>query len=170
MLNPALHATTTARLTSPGGRPIRAWSGDAGTAGEALDPRTAKAADAAAAFGTARGAFLRDLSERQAHNLQWLVENEVQPLPDLSPAPDLIRFTDREIAIVGTSVSTFANVPDRAIQQLRQAYQREQAALAAFRAAVTDRQRAEERATQAALAAEQARGKAWSNIHFWPRR
>ena len=139
---------------------------DAGTAGEALAPRTAKAAGVAAAFDAARGAFIRDLSERQTDNLQWLLENEVQPVPDLSPAPDLIRFTDREIAIVGTSVSAFANHPDRAIQQLRQAYQREQAALEALRAAVTDRQRAEERATQAAMAAEQARAKALEQYPF----
>jgi len=139
---------------------------DAGTAGEALAPRAAKAADAAAAYGAARIAFLRDLSGRQSESLQWLREAEVQPLPDLSPAPDLIRFTNREISGVSTSVAVFAKDPDRAIQQLRQAFEREQAALEALRTAVTDRQKAEDKANKAAMAAEQARGKALEQYPF----
>src|ERR1700685_3200853 len=54
---------------------------DAGTAGEALTPRTAKAADAAAVYSAAGFAFLRDMSDRQAENLRWLRETEIQPLP-----------------------------------------------------------------------------------------
>jgi hypothetical protein len=70
---------------------------DAGKAGEPLAPRAAKVAEEAAAFGVSRSAFLRDLAEREAQNLRWLQEAEVQPLPDLAPAPDLLRFADREI-------------------------------------------------------------------------
>jgi hypothetical protein len=139
---------------------------DAGTAGEALAPRTAKAADAAAAYGAAHIAFLRDLSDRQAESLQWLRETEVQPLPDLSPTPDLIRFTNREISAVSASAAVFAKDSDRALQQLRLAFETEQAALEALRTAVTDRQKANEKATQAALAAEQARGKALEQYPF----
>jgi hypothetical protein len=133
---------------------------DAGTAGEALAPRAAKVADAAAAFSAARLAFLRDVSDRQAENLRWLRETDVQPVPDLSPAPDMIRFLNREINTVGTSAAAFAKDPDRAIQQLRQAFDREKAALEALRAAVTDRQKAEEKTSKAVLAAEQARTQA----------
>jgi hypothetical protein len=139
---------------------------DAGTAGEALAPRTAKAADAAAAYSAAHIAFLRDLSDRQAESLQWLRETEVQPLPELSPTPDLIRFANREIGAVSASAAVFAKDSDRALQQLRLAFETEQAALEALRAAVTDRQKANEKATQAAMAAEQARGKALEQYPF----
>lgn len=132
---------------------------DAGTAGEALAPRTAKAADAAAAYSAARIAFLRDMSDRQAENLRWLRATEVQPLPNLSPAADAIRFANREIGAVGSSASAFANDPDPAIQQLRQAFDREQSALVALKAAVTARQEADAEASRIASAAEQARGK-----------
>ncbi len=133
---------------------------DAATAGEALAPRAAKVADAAAAFSAARLAYLRDVSDRQAENLRWLRETDVQPVPDLSPAPDMIRFLNREINTAGTSAAAFAKDPDRAIQQLRQAFDREKAALEALRAAVTDRQKAEEKSSKAVLAAEQARAQA----------
>jgi hypothetical protein len=133
---------------------------DAGTAGEALTPRTAKVAAAADAYAVSHGSFLRGLVEREAQNLKWLQSAEVKPLPDLAPAPDLIRFANREISAVSASSSTFANDPDRGIQQLRQAFQREQATLEILRAGIGDRQQAEEKASKAALAAEQARGKA----------
>jgi hypothetical protein len=139
---------------------------DAGTAGEALAPRAAKAADAAAAYGAARFAFLQDLSDRQAESLQWLRGAEVQLQPDLSPAQELIRFTNREISGVSTSVGVFAKDPDRAIQQLRQAFEREQTALEALRAAVTDRQKAEDKTNKAAMAAEQVRAKALEQYPF----
>jgi hypothetical protein len=139
---------------------------DAGTAGEALAPRAAKVADTAAAYGAARSAFLRELSDRQAENLQWLQETKVQPLPDPSPAPDLIRFVNREISAVNTNASVFANDPDRAIQQLHQAFEREQATLEALKTALTARQTADEKADAAALAAEQARGRALDQYPF----
>jgi len=136
----------------------KALERDAATAGEALAPRTAKAAEAAAVYTAARIAFLRDMSREQNESLKWLEAAESKPLPSLSPAPDLGRFTDREINAVSAIASTFANDPDKAIQQLRQALQREQEALEALRTAVADRQTAQEKDAKAALAAEQARG------------
>jgi hypothetical protein len=139
---------------------------DAGTAGEALAPRAAKSAEAAAAYGASRSAFLRELAAREAQNLQWLQGAEVQPLPDLARAPDLLRFATHEINTDTASVSAFANDPDRAIQQLRQAFERERAALNAVRTAIGDRQKAEEQATKAALTAETARAKALEQYSF----
>jgi len=139
---------------------------DAGTAGQALTPRTAKAAEAAAAYGASRTAFLRDLAAREAQNLQRLQGAEIQPLPTLAPAPDLLRFADREIGTARASASIFANDPDRAIQQLRQAFERERLALNAVRTAIGDRQKAEEQATKAALTAETARAKALEQYSF----
>jgi hypothetical protein len=139
---------------------------DAGTAGAALAPRTAKAADAAAAYGAARIGFLHDMSDRQAENLNWLRDIDLQPLPDLAPAPDLIRFANRELNVVSAIASTFANDSSKTIQQLRQTLQREQDAIEAVRTAIGDRQAAEEKATKASLTAEQARGKALEQYPF----
>jgi hypothetical protein len=139
---------------------------DAGTAGDALAPRTAKVAAAAAAFGASRGAFLRDLAAREAQNLQWLQAAEVEPLPELAPAPDLLRLADREINAASASASIFANDPDRAIQQLRQAFDRERVALNAVKTAIGVRQRASDQAAKAALTAETARTKALEQYSF----
>jgi hypothetical protein len=139
---------------------------DAGAAGAALTPRTEKAAEAAAAYGASRLAFLRDLAAREAQNLQWLQAAEVRLLPDLAPAPELIRFTTRESNAASTSAATFANDPDRAIQQLRQAFERERAALEAVRTAIGVRQKAEDRATKAALTADLSRTKALEQYSF----
>jgi len=130
---------------------------DAGAAGDSLAPRTAKAAAAEAAYGAARSAFLRDFAERNGEGLQWLRENEVLPLPDLAPAPELIRVVNREIRIVTNGIPHFANDRDKAIQQLRQAFEQEQTALESLKTAIQDRQKVEARAGAAALAAEQAR-------------
>ncbi len=84
----------------------------------------------------------------------------MQPLPELAPAPDEIRFVNREATQVAATAASFANDPDRAIQQLRQAYQREQAALEGLKTSIADRQRAEDKAVKSVPAAEQARARA----------
>jgi hypothetical protein len=131
-----------------------------------LAPRVAKAAEAAAKFGAARSAYLRELAAREAQNLQSLQSAEVQPLPDLAPAPDLLRFANREINTDTASVSAFAKDPDRAIQQLRQAFERERAALNAVKNAIGDRQKAEELANKSVSEAEMARAKALQEYSF----
>jgi hypothetical protein len=130
---------------------------DARAVGDALSPRTEKAAAAAAAYGGARVAFLQAVAGQHAQNLQWLREAGAQSLPDLAPATDLIRFTDREIDADSASVAAFANDPDPAIQQVRQASQRELAALQELKAAIAARHTTEEEAATAAMAVEPAR-------------
>ncbi len=132
----------------------------------ALASRAGKAAPLAAAYSTAHTATLRATAQQQEQNLQWLNANVVQAQPDLAPAPEEIRFANRESAIVASSASTFANDPDRVIQQLRQAYQREQASLDALKASIVSRQQAEEKSVTAAGAAEQARGTALQQYTF----
>jgi hypothetical protein len=138
----------------------------AATTGEALASRAEKAASLAAAYASAHAATLKETSEQQGQNLQWLGTNIVQPLPELAPAPDELRFANREAIKVGASAAAFANDPDRAIQQLRQAYQREQAALEGLKASIADRQRAEDKAVKSVSAAEQARAKAMQQYTF----
>lgn len=133
---------------------------DAGAAGEALAPRAAKAAEAAAAYSVERSIFLRSLSDREATNLQWLKETEVQPLPELAPATELVRFVNREINVVTASSAKLANDPDPGIRQLRQAFDKEQAALASLTTAITNRQKSEDVAVKASLSGEMALGTA----------
>src|ERR1035438_10013391 len=129
---------------------------DAGAAGEALGLRTAKAAEAAAAYSVERSIFLRSLADREAPNLQWLKETRVQPLPELAPATDLVRFVNRETNLVTASSAKLASDPDPGIKQLRQAFDKEQAALASLTTAITNRQRSEDVAVKASLSAEMA--------------
>lgn len=140
---------------------------DAATApADALASRSEKAAGLAAAYGSAHAATLKDISVQQAQNLQWLSANMVQPLPDLAPAPDEMRFINREAGAVGASAATFANDPDKAIQQLRQAVQREQNALEGLKNAVVDRQQAEDRAIKSVSSAEVSRSKVLQQFTF----
>lgn len=134
---------------------------DAATApAEALASRAGKTASLAASYGSAHAAALKAAGDQHMQNLQWLNANVVQAPPDLASGPDEIRFANRESADVAASVSTFANDPDRAIQQLRTAYEREQSALDALKASIISRQQTEEKAVTATGAAEQARGRA----------
>ncbi len=131
-------------------------------AGQADDlaKRAATESGLASAYGSAHAAGLSSTAGQQLQNLNWLGANPVQPLPDLAPAPAEVRFVDREAVAVGASVRTFANDPDRAIQQLRQAFQREQAALDRLKTSIVDRQQAEDKAVKSVAATEQARAKA----------
>ncbi len=139
---------------------------DASTAGDTIATRATKDAGLVSAYGAAHAAALKDAAGQQAQNLQWLGANIIQPLPDLAPAADAIRFANRESSAVAASVATFANDPDRAIQQLRQAFQQEQAALQALRTSVTQRQVVEEQAAKSAATAETDRAKALQEYTF----
>lgn len=129
---------------------------DAGAAGEALAPRTAKAAEAAATYSVERSIFLRSMSDREAPSLQWLKETRIQPMAELAPATDLVRFVNREINVVTAGSAKLANDPDPGIRQLRQAFDKEQAALASLTNAITNRQKSEDVAVKASLAGEMA--------------
>ena len=120
----------------------------------------------AAAYSSAHAAALRETAEKEAQNLQWLSLNGVEALPDLAPPPEEIRFATREAAAVKTLATVYANDPDRAIQQLRQAIQREQAALEALKTSIVDRQQAESKALKPVSSAEQARAKAMEEYTF----
>jgi hypothetical protein len=139
---------------------------DAAAGGDAIATRAAKDAQLAAAYGAAHATVLKSVSVQQAQDLRWLSENAVQQLPDLAPAADGIRFANRESSAVSASVSTFGNDPDRAIQQLRVAFQQEQAALQALRTSLTQRQQAEEQAALAIAAAGLDRDRAMQEYTF----
>jgi hypothetical protein len=70
------------------------------------------------------------------------------------------QIVSTESQVVATAITSFANDPDRGIQQLRQAMERERAALTALTGAISDRQMAETKTIQASVAVERARTKA----------
>ena len=140
----------------------------AATAGEALASRAAEGREPGGGlrFARARRHAEGSLGTAGSKTCNGSGRTDVQPLPDLAPAPDEIRFANRESITAGASAAAFAKDPDRAIQQLRQAFQREQAALEALKASVADRQQAEDKASKAVSAAEQARAKAMQQYPF----
>jgi hypothetical protein len=139
---------------------------DAAVAGDAIAIRAAQDASLASAYGAAHAAALKAAATQQSQNLQWLSSNTFQPLPDLAHAADGIRFATRESDAVAASVATFANDPDRVIQQLRQAFQHEQAALQALKTSITQRELAEDRAANDDANAEMDREKALREYTF----
>jgi hypothetical protein len=128
---------------------------DATSAGPTLGARADKvAAEAAKYFNLQRD----DLASRAAGALRSAAL--IEPLNVMPDAPpNLDRFLTVQEAILRSSINRFAADPDRAIQQLRAALQREQAAIAAIAAAVKDSQMSKESAAQTSRAAEQVRAK-----------
>jgi hypothetical protein len=132
-------------------------AGDAGAAGDALAARASHAAEEAAKYGAARGAFLQELADQQGQQVLWLQNTlPFNPAP-VAPAEDELRLTGSAASLVAANISTFANDSDRGIQLLRRAMERERDALAALNADIADRQKAADKTAQAARATDQAR-------------
>ncbi len=133
---------------------------DAASAGPALPGRANRVAALAAEYGSERIGYLRAASEdvnRRALALKGVV---ARPITDLAPAGDLQQIVSSESQVVSTAITSFANDPDPGIQQLRQALDRERAALRVLSDAIADRQKAETKTAQVSAALEQTRTKA----------
>lgn len=126
---------------------------DAATAGATLGARADKAAAEAAKYFTARKAALESLAADTSQRA-----SAVQPL-NLTPdtAPNLDAYLRGQTTTLGTSINTIARDPDRGLQQLRQALERERAAVAVISAGAKDVQKAREAVEQTTGSAEQAR-------------
>jgi len=126
---------------------------DAATAGATLGARADKAAAEAAKYFAARKAALESLAADTGQRT-----SAVEPLI-LSPdtAPDMNSYLSGQTRTLGASIDTIARDPDRGIQQLRQALERERAAVAALRDGLKDVQKARDAVAQTADSAEQAR-------------
>src|SRR5579871_763039 len=126
---------------------------DTATAGATLGARADKAASEAAKYFGAQKAFLEGLASDAAQKA-----STVAPLT-LSPeiSPNLDTYLAGQNTVLSSSIDTIARDPDRGIQQLRQALERERAAVAALSAGSKDSQKAREAVAQATSTAEQAR-------------
>lgn len=129
---------------------------DAAAGAASVSERAARVAAQAANYGAQRGAFLLDLNDEEAQNMAWL-ERIAPPDPPLALTRGLAEFVAGQRAAVSRNIQTYASDPDRAIQQLKQALEREHATLLALAAALAERQKAANSAQDASVAMEKAR-------------
>lgn len=128
---------------------------DAATGGGAVGARADKAAAEAAKYFAARKARL---DAQRADAEQKATAIEAAPAPaEFETA--LISYAASQGAVVAASIESIARDPDRGIQQLRQALERERSALSALNTALGDIQKGLEAVRQNSSAAEQSRGK-----------
>jgi hypothetical protein len=126
---------------------------DAATAGATLGARADKAAAEAAKYFTVRKTYLASLA---ADAGQRAAAVEAVNLT-AQTSPNMEVYLGAQGMILKSSIDTIARDPDRGIQQLRQALERERAAVAALSAGSNDVQMATETVAKTAMNAEQAR-------------
>jgi len=127
---------------------------DAASAGATLGARADKAAAEGAKYIAARKAYLENLEADAKKNASTV--EAVIVTPDVSPNMEI--FLSVQNALLGSDIEVIARDPDRGIQQLRQALERERTAIAALSAGPKDSQ-SQDAAVQAAASAEQMRTK-----------
>jgi len=126
---------------------------DAATAGATLGARADKAAAEAAKYFAAQKASLDTLAKDTAQKASAVPPLNLRP----ETSPNLDAYLARQTTVLSSSIDTIARDPDRGIQQLRQALERERAAVAALSAGSKGSQTAREAVAQTAASAEQAR-------------
>jgi hypothetical protein len=120
------------------------------------DRLTAEAAKCAAA----RKVFLDGMTQDEADQVAWL-ENAAPAANILSVSGNYdVQFVASETSTVTRNIATFSNDPDRGIQQLRQALEKERAALETLSVAVAQRQPLTNPAVVSSQVADQSRIKA----------
>jgi len=131
---------------------------NAGTGGTGVIPQVDRAAAAETAFGATRAAYLKSAGQDAAQRRQLLQTSAVRPSQDLAP-PAVTAVVTGNLQTVTATIARFANDPDRGIQQLRQALDRERVALAALNDAIDARQKTMAATAAASAALEQMRTK-----------
>ncbi len=126
---------------------------DAATAGATLGARADKAAAEAAKYFAAQKASLESLAMDAAQKASAVVPLTLAP----ETSPNLDTYLAGQNRVLSSSIDTIARDPDRGIQQLRQALERERAAVAVLSAASKDVRRAREAVAESASSAEQTR-------------
>lgn len=135
---------------------------DAGKAGSALASRTDQAAAAARKFSIARKAFYDAQQSIFADKLKVMQPLEL-PKDSEGAKTAEASLTGQE-ASIANSIQVFGNDPDKGIQQLRVALEKERLALAALQGAIKDREKATESVSQANENADRARSVAADEI------
>lgn len=128
---------------------------DATSGGATLGARADKVAAEAAKYFGLRKDYLESLVADGRRRATLLEPVNVAP----GALPNLDRLLTVQDTILRSTIDTIAHDPDRAIQQLRAALERERAAIAAIGAALKDSQKSQEAAAQSSRAAEEERVK-----------
>ncbi|MEO8097048.1 MAG: hypothetical protein ABI811_05060 [Acidobacteriota bacterium] len=121
----------------------------AGTPAPEFPVDVQRSADAAKSFATARTAFLASNAELSPAQQQWAAETIVRPQLLLAASAEEQRMLANATQFLSTAVTNFAAVRDPAIQQVRQAMERERAAIAALTEAMSARRKSLDEATGA---------------------
>jgi hypothetical protein len=128
---------------------------DAASRGPALGARADKLAAQAAHFYALKKAYLEALQADAGQNAAAL---EAQPAPpefDANPG----KYVAAQTGALTASINGLASDPDRLIQRLRQALERERTALAALASGLVDTQKGNDAVEKTSAAAEQSRAK-----------
>jgi hypothetical protein len=133
---------------------------EASAGGAPIAQRADRMAAEAAKSAAARKAFLAGAAQDEGQQSLWL-QNAALGLETagVSTTSDT-RFITSETAAVTRTIGTFANNPDKGMQELAQALSRERIALQALAPAIAERKKAADAVNTSMDAIEQARSKA----------
>jgi hypothetical protein len=133
---------------------------EAATGGAGIAQRADRMASEAAKSAAARKSFLDSVAQDEARQVDWLEKAASLKESAATSTDPEAKFIATESAAVTRTMETFANDPDRGIQQLRQALVRERIALDGLAPAVAQRKKIEENLHASAATLDQARAKA----------
>jgi hypothetical protein len=126
---------------------------DATSAAATLGARADKVAAEGAKYFALRKAYLESLATDASRKASALVAVNIA----LDAADGIETHLSAQRTIVESGIQTIARAPDRGIQQLLQAYERERAAITAISAAMKDSQKTQQGLVEATTSAEQRR-------------
>ncbi len=133
---------------------------EASVGGAPIAQRTDRMAAEAAKCAAARKTFLEGMFLDEAPEVSWLETAAWNPESPATSTKSDAQFVASETATVARTIDTFANNPDKGIQELRQALGRERLALDALSLAIAQRKKATDAVSASSEAMEQARAKA----------
>jgi hypothetical protein len=128
--------------------------------GAPIAQRADRMAAAAAKATAARKAFLEGTTHDEARQIAWLENATVAADPASGPSKGQLQFIAYETATVKRTIDTFANNPDKGIQELKQALVRERAALDALSLTIAQWKKPADAVNASTGAIEQKRTKA----------
>ena len=138
---------------------------DAVGGGAPVAQRADRLAAEAVKSAAARKAFLEGEAQDETQQIAWLEHATISPESPATSTKADAAFVASETATVARTIATFANDPDRGIQQLRQTLAREKAALDALGPLIVQRKKAADAAGASDGAIAQARSKVLDRSH-----
>jgi hypothetical protein len=137
---------------------------EAAAGGAAIAQRADRMSAEAAKYAAARKAMLQSLAQDQAKQIARLENAAVPAEPAAASGEADSQFVISESAKVTRTINAFASDPDKGIQQLRAALEREREALTALAAGVSTRQKSVAALKAAANAIDTARSQALAEM------